>query len=81
VLVPDGRNASEVNRIALERFNLALGVGLGKLSGKVFRIGHLGHFNELALAATLSGAEMALAQACVPIKRGGVDAALSVLEL
>jgi alanine-glyoxylate transaminase/serine-glyoxylate transaminase/serine-pyruvate transaminase len=81
VLVPDGRNASEVNRIALERFNLALGVGLGKLSGKVFRIGHLGHFNELALAATLSGAEMALAQARVPIKRGGVDAALSVLEL
>jgi alanine-glyoxylate transaminase/serine-glyoxylate transaminase/serine-pyruvate transaminase len=81
VLVPDGSNASEVSRIALERFNLALGVGLGKLSGKVFRIGHLGHFNELALAATLSGAEMALAQARVPIKRGGVDAALSVLEL
>ncbi|MGH8631759.1 MAG: serine--glyoxylate aminotransferase, partial [Burkholderiales bacterium] len=60
-------------------FDLSLGVGLGKLVGRVFRIGHLGDFNELMLAGTLCGVEMALAVSAVPFRKAGVAAALDYL--
>ena len=58
---------------------MSLGAGLGKLKGRVFRVGHLGDFNDLMLAGTLSGVEMGLAAANVPFKPGGVTAALEYL--
>ena len=67
-------------RVILERFDMSLGTGLGKLQGPVFRIGHLGDFNDLMLAGTLGGVEMGLAAAGVPFKSGGVTAALELLE-
>jgi len=79
VLVPPGSNADEFRKITLERFNMSLGNGLGRLAGKVFRIGHLGDFNDLMLAGTLSGVEMGLAVAGIPHKTGGVAAALAYL--
>jgi alanine-glyoxylate transaminase/serine-glyoxylate transaminase/serine-pyruvate transaminase len=80
VLLPNGHDADELRRIVLERFDMSLGAGLGKLAGKAFRIGHLGDFNDLMLAGTLCGVEMGLSAAGVPIERGGVDAALEYLE-
>ncbi|HXX10857.1 MAG TPA: aminotransferase class V-fold PLP-dependent enzyme [Burkholderiales bacterium] len=79
VLLPQGHDADRVREIALERFDLSLGTGLGKMQRKVFRIGHLGHFNELMLAGTLCGVEMALLLAGVPMRKGGVQAALDFL--
>ena len=79
VLVPAGCDADEFRKIVLEHFNMSLGNGLGKLRGKVFRIGHLGDFNDLMLAGTLSGIEMGLAVAEIPHLRGGVQAALEYL--
>lgn len=79
VLVPSGINADEVRKVILEQFNMSLGNGLGKVAGKVFRIGHLGDFNDLMLAGTLCGVEMGLAVAGVPHKTGGVAAALEYL--
>jgi alanine-glyoxylate transaminase / serine-glyoxylate transaminase / serine-pyruvate transaminase len=79
VLLPDDIDASEVNHVVLEQFNMSLGIGLGKLAGRVFRIGHLGHLGELSLAGTLSGVEMGLRAAGVPIKRSGIEDALAVL--
>ena len=79
VIMPAGYDADEVRRIAAERFNLSLGAGLGRLKGLAFRIGHLGDFNELMLAATLCGVEMTLAVAGVPFKSGGVAAAMERL--
>jgi alanine-glyoxylate transaminase / serine-glyoxylate transaminase / serine-pyruvate transaminase len=76
VIMPDGHSADHLRNVVLERFDLSLGTGLGKLADRVFRIGHLGHFNELMLAGTLSGVEMGLAVAGVPHKEGGVLAAL-----
>jgi alanine-glyoxylate transaminase/serine-glyoxylate transaminase/serine-pyruvate transaminase len=78
VLVPDG-HADEVRRVALERYDMALGMGLGRLAGRAFRIGHLGDLNDLTLAGALAGVEMALAGAGVPIARGGVQAAIDHL--
>jgi alanine-glyoxylate transaminase/serine-glyoxylate transaminase/serine-pyruvate transaminase len=80
VVVPNGHDADELRRVVLERFDMSLGAGLGKLAGKVFRIGHLGDFNDLMLAGTLCGVEMGLSAAGIPIERGGVDAALEYLE-
>jgi alanine-glyoxylate transaminase/serine-glyoxylate transaminase/serine-pyruvate transaminase len=80
VLLPDGHDADELRRIVLERFDMSLGAGLGEVAGKVFRIGHLGDFNDLMLAGTLSGVEMGLSLAGVPIERAGVAAALEYLE-
>ena len=80
VLMPDGHDADELRRIILDRFDMSLGAGLTKLAGKVFRIGHLGHFNDLMLAGTLSGVQMGLQLAGVPVKGSGVDAALEVLQ-
>lgn len=80
VLMPNGYNADELRELILKKFNMSLGTGLGKLKGKIFRIGHLGDFNELMLAGTLSGIEMGLALAKVPFSRGGVTEALDYLS-
>jgi len=79
VLVPDGHNADKLRNVILESFDMSLGTGLGKLAGRVFRIGHLGHFNDLTLAGTLAGVEMGLALAQIPHRRGGTQAALDFL--
>jgi alanine-glyoxylate transaminase/serine-glyoxylate transaminase/serine-pyruvate transaminase len=79
VLMPKGHDADRIREIILEAFDMSLGTGLAKLAGKVFRIGHLGHFNDLTLAGTLSGVEMGLHLAEVPHKSGGVVAALNRL--
>ena len=79
VLVPPGHDADAFRKTTLERFNLSLGNGLGKLQGKVFRIGHLGDFNDLMLAGTLAGVEMGLLAAGVAVKGSGVAAALAYL--
>jgi len=79
VLMPEGHSADRLREIILENFDMSLGTGLAKLAGKVFRIGHLGHFNDLMLAGTLSGVEMGLRLAGVPHKAGGAAAALASL--
>jgi alanine-glyoxylate transaminase/serine-glyoxylate transaminase/serine-pyruvate transaminase len=79
VMMPAGHDADALRRIILEAYDMSLGTGLGKLAGKVFRIGHLGDFNDLALAGTLAGVEMGLDLAGVPHKKGGVLAALDHL--
>jgi alanine-glyoxylate transaminase/serine-glyoxylate transaminase/serine-pyruvate transaminase len=79
VMMPPGHDADRFRSIALDGFDMSLGAGLGKLKGRVFRIGHLGDFNDLMLAGTLSGVEMTLAMADVPFTRGGVTAALDYL--
>ena len=79
VVVPEEIDADEVRRVILERFDMSLGAGLGKLKGRIFRIGHLGDFNDLMLAGTLCGVEMGLRLAGVPIEPG-VPAALERLE-
>ena len=79
VVMPEGRDADVFRQVVLDRFDMSLGTGLGKLKGKIFRIGHLGDFNDLMLAGTLSGVEMGLALAGVPHKSGGVLAALELL--
>jgi alanine-glyoxylate transaminase / serine-glyoxylate transaminase / serine-pyruvate transaminase len=79
VLMPDGHNADHLRRVILESFDMSLGAGLSKWAAKVFRIGHLGSFNDLMLAGTLSGVEMGLSLAGVPHKPGGVNAALNSL--
>jgi len=80
LMMPEGYDADALRKVALDRYDLSLGTGLGKLKGKVFRIGHLGDFNDLMLAGTLSGVEMGLALAGVPFSRGGVAAALDFLS-
>ena len=79
VMMPDGHDADALRKIILDRFDMSLGTGLGRFKDKVFRIGHLGDFNDLMLAGTLSGVEMGLAASGVPFKRGGVTAALEYL--
>ena len=80
VLLPDGHDADAFRAGVLKKFNMSLGNGLSKLAGKVFRIGHLGDFNDLMLLGTLSGVEMGLSLADIPHQKGGVDAAMSVLN-
>ena len=79
VVVPEGFDADRLREIILEAFDMSLGTGLGKLRGKIFRIGHLGHFNDLMLCGTLSGIEMGLHRAGIPHRHGGVTAALEYL--
>ena len=79
VLMPEGHSADAFRKTTLEHFNMSLGNGLSKIADKVFRIGHLGDFNDLMLAGTLSGVEMGLELAGVPYRRGGVQAALDYL--
>ena len=77
--MPKGHDADQLRNVILEDFDMSIGAGLSKLTGKVFRIGHLGSFNDLMLAGTLSGIEMGLRLAGVPHKEGGVTAALECL--
>jgi alanine-glyoxylate transaminase/serine-glyoxylate transaminase/serine-pyruvate transaminase len=79
VLMPAGHDADRVRKLILEAFDLSLGTGLTKLGGKMFRIGHLGDFNDLMLMGTLAGVEMGLALAGVPVKKEGVQAAMAYL--
>jgi alanine-glyoxylate transaminase/serine-glyoxylate transaminase/serine-pyruvate transaminase len=79
VLVPAGHDADRVRKVILEAFDMSLGTGLGKLGGKVFRIGHLGDFNDLTLMGTLAGVEMGLDLAGVTVKKEGVQAAMAYL--
>jgi alanine-glyoxylate transaminase/serine-glyoxylate transaminase/serine-pyruvate transaminase len=80
IVMPEGHDADAFRKVALENFNMSLGQGLTKVAGKVFRIGHLGDFNDLMLMGTLSGVEMALGLAKVPHKAGGAQAALTYLR-
>ena len=79
VLMPEGTSEIAFRSVVLEHFNLSLGSGLTKLRDKVFRIGHLGDFNDLMLCGTLAGVEMGLELARVPHKKGGVTAAMQYL--
>ncbi|MGH3354411.1 MAG: pyridoxal-phosphate-dependent aminotransferase family protein [Nocardioidaceae bacterium] len=79
VLMSEGYDADAVREIALQHYDMSLGAGLGKLSGRVFRIGHLGHFNDLTLAGTLAGVQMSLRAAGVPIDPSGLERALERL--
>jgi alanine-glyoxylate transaminase/serine-glyoxylate transaminase/serine-pyruvate transaminase len=80
VLLPDGNDADHARRVILDDFDVSLGMGLGKFASKVFRIGHLGHFNDAALIGTLGSIEVGLARAGVSVRDGGVGAALRHLR-
>jgi alanine-glyoxylate transaminase/serine-glyoxylate transaminase/serine-pyruvate transaminase len=80
VMMPPSHDADRYRKITLEKYNISLGSGLGKVAGKIFRIGHLGECNELMLLGALSGVEMGLAAAGVPHRSGGVMAAMAALE-
>jgi alanine-glyoxylate transaminase/serine-glyoxylate transaminase/serine-pyruvate transaminase len=77
--LPAGHDADKVRKRILEEFDMSLGTGLGKLAGKVFRIGHLGDFNDLTLLGTLAGCELGLQLSGVPVKKEGVQAAMAYL--
>jgi alanine-glyoxylate transaminase / serine-glyoxylate transaminase / serine-pyruvate transaminase len=79
VVMPDGHDADRFRAIVLDRYNMSLGAGLGRLKGRVFRIGHIGDFNELMLIGTLGGVELGLTAAGVPFRPGGVQAAIAAL--
>jgi alanine-glyoxylate transaminase/serine-glyoxylate transaminase/serine-pyruvate transaminase len=79
VMLPEGYDEASLRKLILQRFDLSLGAGLGKLKGRVFRIGQLGDFNDLMLCGTLCGVEMGLALAGVPHKAEGVAAAMAWL--
>ena len=80
VLVPDGHDADALRKLILDDYNMSLGMGLNKIKGKVFRIGHLGDFNDLMLAGTLAGVEMGLKKSGIPFKEGGIMKALNYLS-
>ena len=80
VMVPEGHDADALRKVVLDNYNMALGMGLNKIKGKVFRIGHLGDFNDLMLAGTLAGVEMGLKKSGIPYKAGGVMKALDLLS-
>ena len=80
ILLPEGHDADAFRREVLQRFDMSLGTGLGRVAGRVFRIGHLGFFNDLTLCGTLCGVEMGLAVRDVPHKKNGVGEALSYLR-
>ena len=79
VMVPDGHDADFLRKTILDHYNMSLGTGLAKVAGKIFRIGHLGDFNELMLAGTLAGVEMGLMKSNIPYKKGGILKALEYL--
>jgi alanine-glyoxylate transaminase / serine-glyoxylate transaminase / serine-pyruvate transaminase len=80
VRMPESHDADHFRKVVLENFDMSLGTGLNKIKGKVFRIAHIGHFNDLMLMGTLSGVEMGLDLAKVPHRSGGVLAAMEVLK-
>jgi alanine-glyoxylate transaminase/serine-glyoxylate transaminase/serine-pyruvate transaminase len=79
VIMPNGYNADEFRKVILENFNMSLGNGLSKLAGKVFRIGHLGDFNDLMLMGTLTGIEMGFDMVGIPYQKGGITKATEIL--
>jgi alanine-glyoxylate transaminase/serine-glyoxylate transaminase/serine-pyruvate transaminase len=79
VMMPEGKSADALRKVILENFNMSLGNGLGKVTDRVFRIGHLGDLNDLSLLGTLAGVEMGLALGGVEHSSGGVDAAMQYL--
>ena len=79
VLMPDGRDADDFRQVVLDNFDMSLGSGLGRVAGRVFRIGHLGDFNDLTLGGTLVGVEMGLRLFGLDNAGGGVDAAMDYL--
>ena len=81
VILPAGHDADHLREIILDAFDMSLGMGLSKLKGKIFRIGHLGDFNDLTLMGTLAGVEMGLELANVPYQKGGVAAAMEYLTI
>jgi len=81
VMMPEGYSADTLRKVILENFNMSLGSGLGKVADKIFRIGHLGNFNDLMLVGTLSGVEMGLSLTGIPSSRGGVTTAVEYLEM
>src|SRR6201989_3172754 len=80
VMVPEGHDADAYRKVVLDNFDMSLGTGLGNIRGKAFRIGHIGHFNDLMLMGTLAGVEMGLDLANIPHRSGGVLAAMDVLK-
>ncbi len=80
VMMPEGHDADRLLDLILKEYDMCLGIGLGKVKGKIFRIGHLGDFNDLMLAGTLAGLEMGFSLAGIPFSKGGVAAALDYLE-
>lgn len=80
VMMPDGFNADQFRKVVLDHFDMSLGAGLGKVVGRVFRIGHLGDTNELTILGALSGVEMALSIADIPHRQGGVAAAMDYIS-
>ncbi len=81
VMMPEGYSADTLRKVILDNFNMSLGSGLGKVADKIFRIGHLGNFNDLMLVGTLSGVEMGLSLTGIPSSRGGVTTAVEYLEM
>ena len=79
IMVPAGHDADHLRKVVLDAYDMSLGTGLGKVAGKVFRIGHLGDFNDLTLIGTLAGVEMGLSLAGIPHQAGGVNAAMQYL--
>lgn len=79
LIIPEGHNADELRKFILSAYNMSLGSGLGKLKSKIFRIGHLGDYNELMLMATLAGVEMGMTAQKIPFSKGGVQAAMEFL--
>ena len=80
IMVPAGYDSDNLRKIILDNYDMSLGTGLAKIKGKVFRIGHLGDFNDLMLAGTLAGVEMGLKQSGIPFKPGGIMKALDFLS-
>ena len=80
VMMPEGFEADALLDLILKKFDMSLGIGLVKVKGKIFRIGHLGDFNDLMLAGTLAGLEVGFSLAGIPFSKGGVAAALEYLE-
>jgi alanine-glyoxylate transaminase / serine-glyoxylate transaminase / serine-pyruvate transaminase len=79
VLLPDGHNSDALRKVILDKFDMSLGMGLSKVAGRVFRIGHLGDTNDLTILGTLAGVEMGLGLAGVPHRAGGVQAAMTYM--
>ena len=80
IRVPEGHSADKLRNVILQKFNMSLGNGLGRIDDKVFRIGHMGDLGVLQLTGTLSGVEMGMRVAGIPHKAGGVQAAIDYLS-
>ena len=80
ILLPEGYDSDSLRKVILDEYNMSLGMGLNKIKGKVFRIGHLGDFNDLMLAGALAGVEMGLKKSKIPFKSGGLMAAIDYLS-